>query len=298
LAGWLVALDPVLAAQARSVMTETLAAALLAAALAVLVSGKKGSSIGTGILLGLAALTRPSTLPGSGLVVLAALAAGPGPWSMRLRRGALMGSGLLLTLTPWAIRNARIFGEPVWTTTHGGYTLYLANNPEYYEDVLHGPPGATWSGPNQHRFFVEANRSAAGLAEPAADRLFKERALRFIAAHPLDFLKATGARLGRFWAIAPAAWVYSRPLRLATALWTIPFWFFAVRGLFRRDSLAWPSVAPWMMIVGLTLVHAVFWTDLRMRAPIVPALALLASRGVSRGSKTAVSPGETRGMLE
>ncbi len=39
--------------------------------------------------------------------------------------------------------------EPIWTTTHGGYTLALANNRQYYADVLDGPPGAVWSGPNQ-----------------------------------------------------------------------------------------------------------------------------------------------------
>ncbi len=38
------------------------------------------------------------------------------------------------------------------------------------------------------------------------------------------------------------------------------------------------AVAP---IVTLTLIHSVYWTDLRMRAPLVPALALLAATGVS-----------------
>ena len=32
-----------------------------------------------------------------------------------------------------------------------------------------------------------------------------------------------------------------------------------------------------MIVIGLTLVHALFWTDLRMRAPIVPAIALIAA---------------------
>ena len=41
---------------------------------------------------------------------------------------------------------ALIFGVPVWTTTHGGYTLALANNEVYYRDVLNGSPGAVWTG--------------------------------------------------------------------------------------------------------------------------------------------------------
>jgi hypothetical protein len=35
-----------------------------------------------------------------------------------------------------------------------------------------------------------------------------------------------------------------------------------------------------LLIAAFTLVHLVFWTDMRMRAPIVPAIALLASRGL------------------
>ena len=49
-------------------------------------------------------------------------------------------------LAPWAVRNALVLGEPVWTTTHGGYTLALANNEVYYRDVLGGSPGQVWYG--------------------------------------------------------------------------------------------------------------------------------------------------------
>src|SRR5205823_6088481 len=116
----------------------------------------------------------------------------PGDARQRLVRGGLLALSLGLVLLPWMIRNLWVFGEPVGTTTHGGYTLALANNPVYYREVLNGPPGRVWTGYDQ--------------------------------------------------------W-----------LW----W--------------WPRIAAPMMGVGLTLVHAVFWTDLRMRAPMVPAIALVAA---------------------
>lgn len=290
LAGLVVALDPVLAVQARSVMTETMTATLLAAACC---AGSRPAF--AGLALGLAALARPSVLPGAALAALAALTLPPGPPALRLRRAAALALGVALPLVPWALRNARALGEPVLTTTHGGYTLYLANNPEYYADVLHGPPGAVWSGPNQLRFFRRANAEGAGLPEPAADRLLRDRALRFIAAHPADFLRASAARLARFWALAPARGVYPDPLRLATALWTLPLWLLAARGAARRGVLAWPAALPAALVLGLSLVHAAYWTDLRMRAPIVPAIALLAARGASRRDATPVHPGETPG---
>ena len=40
-----------------------------------------------------------------------------------------------------------------------------------------------------------------------------------------------------------------------------------------------------MLVIGLTVVHAFYWTDLRMRAPIVPALALIAAGGCGRGGR-------------
>jgi len=53
-----------------------------------------------------------------------------------------------LVLSPSMIRNLALFGEPVWTTTHGGYTLALANNPVYYRNVLDGEP---WPGLDRSR---------------------------------------------------------------------------------------------------------------------------------------------------
>ena len=70
----------------------------------------------------------------------------------------LLGITILLVLSPWLIRNVLLFGEPIWTTTHGGYTLALANNPVYYDDVLHGPSGRVWTGHDQWLWWDSVNR--------------------------------------------------------------------------------------------------------------------------------------------
>ena len=85
------------------------------------------------------------------------------------------------------------------------------------------------------------------------------------------------ARLGHFWSVAPAASVYSASVRWASIAWTIPLWLAMALGLSQRSLWHWPRIAAPLMVIGLTLVHAVFWTDLRMRAPIVPAIALIAA---------------------
>ena len=272
-----VALDPVLVVQSRSVMTETLAAFLLASSFAGLgMPGWRGPVLG-GLAFGLGGLCRPSTLSGAAVTALAAVAFGPGGLRERVGRAALLVAATAVMLAPWAIRNAIVLGEPVWTTTHGGYTLALANNPTYYREVLDGPPDAVWSGEDQFRWFDRANKETAGMSEPQADRYLRRQALRMLEERPRTFARATAARLGRFWGIAPSGKVYQSWLRTATAAWTVPLWAALALGLVNLGLWAWPRVSAPASILALTAVHAVFWTDLRMRAPIVPAIALIAA---------------------
>lgn len=280
LAALIVALDPVLVGQSRAVMTETPAAFLVAATLAALTqAGPSGAGLG-GIGLGLLTLCRPSFLPAAALAPVAAALASPGNRRSRLIRASLLGAATAATLAPWALRNARDLGEPIWTTTHGGYTLALANNPIYYAEILDGPPGAVWGGAGQARWWAQVARTTAGMSESDADRTLRRSALRLAAARPGAFARATLARLGRFWGLAPAPAVYPRAVRAATALWTAPLWLALAAGLARRVAWTWPGVIAPSLILSLTAVHAFYWSDMRMRAPLVPAIALLAASGV------------------
>jgi 4-amino-4-deoxy-L-arabinose transferase-like glycosyltransferase len=273
----IVACDPVVLIQCRPVMTETLATFLVAATLAALArGGDRGAWLG-GIGFGLGALCRPSLLAAAALAGAAALVFGPGSTRARIRRGAILAVATWGMLVPWAWRNARVLGTPVWTTTHGGNTLALANNPVYYDEVLNGPPGAVWTGPNQARWFIDMNRAAAGLSEVEADRRMRAVALQMLVERPRDFARASLARLGRFWGVAPAAAVYPRVERLATAAWTIPLWIALTLGALRRDLWRWPRAAAPAVVLALTIVHAFYWTDMRMRCPAVPGISLIAS---------------------
>jgi xanthosine utilization system XapX-like protein len=55
----------------------------------------------------------------------------------------------------------------------------------------------------------------------------------------------------------------------------------AVLGGIGKKSWKWPNLAVISSIAGLSAVHSVYWTDIRMRAPIVPAVAILGSLGMS-----------------
>jgi 4-amino-4-deoxy-L-arabinose transferase-like glycosyltransferase len=284
-AAFIAAFDPVLAWQARSVMTETPAAFLVAATLAGLSSGGRRGAILGGLGFGLAGLCRPSLLSGAALTILAGLATPPGrPWQ-RIARSGLLALTIVVVLLPWMIRNLVVLGDPVWTTTHGGYTLALANNPVYYREILDGPPGGVWTGEDQWRWWDSVNRETSGLTEHQADRYLQETVWRLASQRPRDFTRASLARLGHFWGVAPAASVYPAFARYATMAWTVPLWAALVLGLANRALWSWPRIAATMIVIGLTLVHTVFWTDLRMRAPVVPVIALIAGGAVLPGTR-------------
>ena len=50
----------------------------------------------------------------------------------------------------------------------------------------------------------------------------------------------------------------------------------------RRPFAAWPVAA---LIVSFSLVHTVFWSNARMRAPVIPAIAVLAIAGAVRANQ-------------
>ncbi len=286
----IVSLDPVLVAQSRSVMTETLAACLLAGVLwAVTLPGRLGPICG-GLLLGLSALCRPSALA---IAVFAALGSALDKTTPKPRRWARAGLVIVvtfLTIFPWAVRNQFALGEMVWTTTHGGYTLALANNDVYYAEIVNGPPGKVWTGQNQRIWWEACARATEGMSEIDADRWMRDRAIETIRREPRTFLRASAARLGRFWGLAPSGAVYPQSFRTATSLWTVPLWAALMIGLVRRENWRWPRVVAISILLALSLVHTIYWTDMRMRASSVPAIALIAASavrltGVPRGDE-------------
>lgn len=276
--GVIAAFDPVLLVQAALPMTETLAALLVTLAIHELVFRR---NISAGVVFGLAALCRPSLLACLALVLAARLWPIKGlGWKRAL--GDCLGIGLatLVVITPWAVRNTLVFGEPVWTTTHGGYTFALANNPVYYEEVLFGPPGAVWSGPRQQAWMDSIGPMVNGMTEPQANRFLGRMTWQFVASEPWSFVISCIDRGLRFWAVSPSASVYGFKIRFMTAFWTVPFWFCVACGLCSKSTWQWPFRAVPAVVAGLAGVHLIYWTDIRMRSPIVPALGLIAGVGV------------------
>jgi len=146
LAAFLVAADPILLNQTAEVMTETLATLLGTLGLLAFTQWSARRTSGAGALAGaasgLAALCRPTFLIWAGLCGVYYVVTERN-WKS-VRQSAVFALALAITLLPWGERNLRLLGRPIVTTTHGGYTLLLANNPFFYWHLAHGAGGGVW----------------------------------------------------------------------------------------------------------------------------------------------------------
>jgi 4-amino-4-deoxy-L-arabinose transferase-like glycosyltransferase len=294
----LVLFDPILLRQSTLVMTETLATflGLFAWWLALFLdrNSTRGAAIGAaiglaiGATLGIACLCRPTALAWALL------------WGgSELRRNPLRASclllGCLLVLLPWWKRNQSEIGQGLWATTHGGYTLLLANNPILYEH-WETSWSRQWDDDRFHAWWqakrLEENVRAES-DELASDALANALGWQSIRANPVLFFKACAIREGWMWAWWPAEHQAHWILRVAIGIWyaitTIAGFVGLIRLLGRAGSE--PKFACWLpaltLAASLCLVHAVYWSNMRMRAPIIPVISLLAVYG-SRGQSISV----------
>jgi 4-amino-4-deoxy-L-arabinose transferase-like glycosyltransferase len=292
LAAVLVAVDPILLRQSSLVMTETLATFLAAATLAALAWAHKKPSLITALaaggVAGMAVLCRPTFLPWVacvGLVFIFAERSRHLPARIALCASFVSGAGLILAA--WVDRNITQFGCPIVTTTHGGYTLLLANNPSFYKYLRSDPWGSVWEGNEVNRWWANEVPHATAEDELRADRLAYTRAKQAIQQEPGMFCWSCLVRIGRLWQPLPhqvglQEGYVGRSLRYTIGLWYLVELTLALFGILCLGRICFRSNVSWAILLALcfTMVHALYWTDMRMRAPLMPVVALAAATGV------------------
>jgi len=281
----LVLIDPILIRQSTLVMTETLATFLAVAIWwLTLVLGwfetppfRRSMLLGItiGMALGIACLCRPTALAWCLLWAGFELLRSP------LRASCLF-LGCLLVLIPWWKRNESQLGHGLWTTTHGGYTLLLANNPILYE---HWNTSASreWDEDRFHAWWASKQLEKfkqLSSDEFATDAFANDLGWETIRRSPGMFVKASLIREGWLWAWWPskrqADWKVSLGLGIYYAATSIA----ALVGLYKLLRIPCVKRAMWIPALSLTLslcaVHSVYWSNMRMRAPAIPVVSLLA----------------------
>jgi hypothetical protein len=303
IAGALVAIDPILLYQTSQVMTETLAAFLATMCLSLsLRPSKRRWALLVGISFGAACLCRP-TFWTFGILAGSLWLAGRirvfvrQGWNHGVERRCALAVllGVLTVVSPWVIRNQLVFGRPIMTTTHGGYTLLLPHNPEYTRAVVEQPWGTVWHAASFDDWSASVEAELAAQQPPldhthlkphvelARDKYLNAKARAYIQQDPVTAIKAGLTLLGRMWSVMPAAvdgTERASALRLAIAAFYIPLLIAFCIGLYRALRSGVPAWRlPIVLIFSYSAVHFLYWADMRMRAPLVPAIALLAVAG-------------------
>lgn len=292
LAAALVACDPILLRQSTLVMTETPAALFTAAGLLALTSfserpGPLRAATAGGIIA-LGALCRPE------LLVWGMAAAVGIAWAAKGERAGLKAAAAFLAavcvvLAPWTARNWLQLGRPVAVTTHGGYTLLLANNQWLYRHLRAGGAMHTWDPAEFHQHWGQERGLLSPHDEVTADHVAYSQALAKMRSEPGTFLRAATARVSRLWQLAPHGGGQRETASRTAARWLIGAWYgveslLTLLGLWAVCGRKWGgpplyAILGWGVLLAATLtaVHALYWTDMRMRAPLAPWLAVAAA---------------------
>ena len=192
-------------------------------------------------------------------------------WRMANLAGLVIAAAAVMS--PWAIRNCRVFGLPVITTTHGGYTLLLGNNKSFYgwlaRDVTEEPwkvgdePGLPLilrkigtQDPEVRKFLP---------SETSTDSICYNEALKNIATSPARFAHACAYRVVQLWSPLPNKLTADessgrRLLRYATCAWYCGVYVLTAVGIWR---LRWRLLRPpwiWgvLLCLAFTAVHTFY----------------------------------------
>lgn len=222
-----------------------------------------------GFAWGLSALVRASSLAFAPAVGLWAFVSGR-TWRERFAGVLLPAVVAALTIAPWSIRNARVFGRPAGLSSQGGMTLWCGNNPAaggiLYFDFLY------YQAHVDAEFPPEAYPDALARSEAC-----KARAKKFILENPRRFCELAVIRLYELWKIHSPRVRFVENLAMILSFGPM-FLFFAVQVLRR----VWSGGGEFLIlgVVGCqTAVHMVFTSIVRYRMPIEPLVLAVAVAG-------------------
>ncbi len=257
-----------------------------------------------GVFWGLASLTRSVTYPLTPFIALFLVFVSPSK-KKGLTAAALFVLATVLTLSPWIIRNYRVFGYLVAVDTMGGLNLYMGN----YE---HTPLHRAWAAvdnPPEIAWYRGHKEELKGLNEAEKQRWAIKKAFEFMKEHPgltalrsliktanfwqLERTIIAGMQKGFFLGIQNKLIEVILALSIVLAYVTVAILGFSgllLRILNRRSAYAFPEghvqkgrvekIADWLIfliIFYFTAIHAVVFGHSRYHLPLIPLLGIYAA---------------------
>jgi len=222
----------------------------------------------TGASLGLCALNKPQVAPVGLILSLAALPALG--WRMALRSAGVVTLVVALVMTPWLVRNARVFHEFVPGVTTGGLAFWGGTAP--FEGRTVGGLGNAWV-PESFR------RSMARLGEVEQSRWLMRDAFRVIASDPWRYARLTFRKFFQLWLNLGYDDPPSRA-SYALAAFNLAMGALAVLAVRRLR----PSAVAVRVMIGLgvfwTLVNVAVCTQVRYALPYYALLFCFSGAGI------------------
>ncbi len=286
LAGLIAAVYPPLVLVGSSLMTEPLFIALLLAAVLTALIARDSEhrwryEVLTGVLVGLGALTR-----GNGIALLVPICFLVWSHRPRLSRRSVLSPLVVIgatavTLTPWVVRNAHEFHQPVVTTetgfaVAGTYSSAAAKDREF--TALWLPPATQTN---------QVLRNHPGLNEAALSNHLTSLGVSYAEAHPGYVPKVlwwSSLRLLDLGGIHYERWLAqfeAYPLSLAV-LSVYAFWILALLGMLGAftGSARRAPLALWACPLVVCLITLPIQGSTRYRSPADPFIVMLAVLGL------------------
>jgi 4-amino-4-deoxy-L-arabinose transferase-like glycosyltransferase len=300
-----VAIYPALLEYQGMLMSEPLAAALLAGAVWTMLwadghpGGRRRVGVPStrwlvpGLLLGALALTRPEYLAVSLPIAVVIFARqGKERWRPCLVQAVVMLVGLAVVVAPWTVRNEVVFGRFVPISTGGGQVLFAGSympsggDPERVgEEVLARHPGLSATLPAEPRLeqilaALAAQRYPGMESDAALARMGRERLWLDVSEQPLEYAGFLGAKLANVW------WHGPRDV-MREPLWEALHWALLVFGLLGFAILArrrrWEALLLATVLASATAIGLLLVASPRRALVTIPLLAALAGVGATRG---------------
>jgi 4-amino-4-deoxy-L-arabinose transferase-like glycosyltransferase len=228
LAGGIVALYPILIFYPLALASENLFILLLLAGTLLLLDaierGRIATTVGAGLLLGLATLTRSTLIAFLPLGALALWRSGASPAprgrSAGPRKAIVFSLVACLAIVPWAVRNSLVLGRPAFIENSLGYNLFVSYHPR-------GNGGFS---------FNVAGIPLRILEDDPRDRWAMEQAAGFIRADPARAALLVPRRLVYFWGLEDREML-----------------FFYSSGIFGAIPQPWLGLAYLLLVLPLVL---------------------------------------------
>lgn len=305
LAAAAVAVYPALVEYQGMLMSEPLAATLLAAAMLAVLRASEGVRsrppspghplagwVLSGALFGALAMVRPEYL---GIAVLVALVVAVREVRGDRRRGAVQAAvllaGALVVVTPWMVRNAVALDRVGTLSTGGGQVLFagtytpsggdpervgrevVAENPE-----LFAPGDARRLRLEQILARLAADRRPGMETDRALAQMGREQLREELRERPLAYARFLAAKVVRIWSHGPRA-VMREPA------WEALHWALLALGLLGLVLLArrrrWEALLIGVVLVAVTALGALLVASPRRVLVTLPLLAALAGVGAA-----------------